>query len=65
MNGTFAYVVELSNNMIVMNFYNSKEVYNQKYFDTLRKAQNYAKKYNVTITDSNKELEVNQYLFNK
>jgi hypothetical protein len=53
-----------TNNMIALCFYNSKEIYSIKYFDTKRKAQNYAKKYNVQITDDNKQLEVNQYLYN-
>jgi hypothetical protein len=39
-------------NMVFLNFFNSKEIYSVKGFDTIRKANNYAKKYGYTIFDS-------------
>ena len=36
-------------NMVFLNFFNSKEIYSVKGFDTIRKATNYAKKYGYTI----------------
>jgi hypothetical protein len=36
-------------NRCFLNFFNSKEVYSIKGFDTVRKANNYAKKYGYTI----------------
>ena len=38
-------------NQAFLNFFNSKEVYSIKGFDTVRKATNYAKKYGYTIYD--------------
>ena len=35
--------------MVFLNFFNSKEIYSVKGFDTVRKASNYAKKYGYTI----------------
>ena len=49
MNNTKVVLVELKNKMVAMNFFNSKEVYSQKYFDSMKKAQNYCKKYNYAI----------------
>jgi hypothetical protein len=36
-------------NQTFLNFFNSKEIYSIKGFDTVRKANNYAKKYGYTI----------------
>lgn len=36
-------------NMVFLNFFNSKEIYSVKGFDTVRKAINYAKKYGYTV----------------
>ena len=36
-------------NMVFLNFFNSKEIYSVKGFDTVRKAKNYAKKYGYTV----------------
>ena len=36
-------------NMVFLNFFNSKEIYSVKGFDTIRKANNYANKYGYTI----------------
>jgi hypothetical protein len=36
-------------NMCFLNFFNSKEVYSIKGFDTIRKAKNYAKKFGYTL----------------
>lgn len=38
-------------NMTFLNFFNSKEIYSVKGFDTVRKATNYAKKYGYQIFD--------------
>lgn len=47
-----AQITETKNGFTTLNFYNSKEVYSRKSFDTKRKALNYAKKYNIELTDS-------------
>jgi len=36
-------------NMSFLNFFNSKEIFSVKGFDTERKAKNYAKKFNIEI----------------
>jgi hypothetical protein len=36
-------------NQTFLNFFNSKEIYSVKGFDTIRKAKNYANKYGYTI----------------
>jgi hypothetical protein len=36
-------------NQAFLNFFNSKEIYSIKGFDTVRKANNYAKKYGYAI----------------
>ena len=36
-------------NRTFLNFFNSKEIYSIKCFETVRKAQNYAKKWDYTI----------------
>jgi hypothetical protein len=36
-------------NMVFLNFFNSKNIYSVKGFDTVRKASNYAKKYGYKI----------------
>ena len=56
---------KLNSNMFTLNFYNSKEVYDIKYFDTLRKLNNYVKKYSVEVTNDNKAIEVIDYNFSK
>ena len=38
-------------NRVFLNFFNSKEVYSIKGFDTIRKAKNYANKYNYKLVD--------------
>jgi hypothetical protein len=38
-------------NMVFLNFFNSKEIYSVKGFDTVRKAKNYAAKYGYTVYD--------------
>lgn len=44
-------------NMFIMEFFNSKEVYDIKLFETERKAKNYAKKWDVKIHDSRPNTE--------
>lgn len=44
-------ITKLSN-MVFLNFFNSKEVYSVKGFDTERKAKNYAKKFNYNLVSS-------------
>jgi len=39
-------------NVFRLVFFNSKEVFNIKYFDTERQAKNYCKKYNVTLVEN-------------
>lgn len=36
-------------NRTFLNFFNSKEIYSIKGFDTVRKANNYAKKWNIEV----------------
>ena len=36
-------------NMVFLGFFNSKEIYSIKCFDTFRKAKNYAKKFNYQL----------------
>lgn len=43
--------IRIFGNMIYLDFFNSSEVYSIKGFDTLRKAKNYARKYNITLVD--------------
>jgi len=43
--------IRIFGNMIYLDFFNSTEVYSIKGFDTLRKAKNYARKYNITLVD--------------
>lgn len=45
-----AAIVKL-NGVFFLNFFNTKEVYSIKCFDTERKARNYAKKYGYTLHD--------------
>lgn len=47
-----AHIKTLANGYTFLNFYNSKEVYSRTGFDTKRKALNYAKKYNVELTET-------------
>ena len=47
-----AKITETKNGYTFLNFYNSKEVYSIKGFDTKRKALNYAKKYNIELADT-------------
>lgn len=51
------------NNVFSLYFFNSKEVYDIKFFDTKRKALNYAKKYNVTIEEKELTQQKADYLF--
>ena len=51
------------NNNFSLTFFNSKEVYDIKFFDTKRKALNYAKKYNVVIEEKELSVEKADYLF--
>jgi hypothetical protein len=39
-------------NTVFLNFFNSKEIYSIKGFDTIRKAKNYANKFGYTIYDN-------------
>lgn len=50
-------------NMCFLNFFNSKEVYSVKGFDTVRKATNYAKKYGYTLHNTLPE-GVNDFQYN-
>lgn len=45
-------VITTISNRCFLNFFNSKEVYSVKGFDTVRKATNYAKKCGCTLFDS-------------
>ena len=49
-----AYISTISN-MCFLNFFNSKSVYSVKGFDTVRKASNYAKKFNIKLHDARPE----------
>jgi len=51
------------NNSFSLYFFNSKEVYDIKFFDTKRKALNYAKKYNVLIEEKELSQQKADYLF--
>ena len=44
--------ITILSNVGFLNYFNSKEVYAIKGFDTERKARNYCKKYNVTIFET-------------
>lgn len=44
-----AHIHTTANGYTFLNFFNSKDVYYVKGFDTKRKALNYAKKYSVTL----------------
>ena len=48
---TQATIKTLENGYTFLNFYNSKEVYSRQGFQTLRKALNYAKRFNIILTD--------------
>lgn len=45
-------VISKVGNMFFLDFFNSKEVYNVKGFDTLKKAKNYANKWNYQIFET-------------
>ena len=49
-NSNTAYLTTNAKGYTFINFYNSKEVYSQKMFTTIRKARNYAKKYGTELT---------------
>jgi hypothetical protein len=49
--------------MIFLNFFNSKEIYSIKGFDTARKAANYAKKWNIEVF-AELPSEVKQFEYN-
>lgn len=42
-------IITTVSNMCFLNYFNSKEVYSIKGFDTVRKARNYAKKYSIEV----------------
>ncbi len=42
-------VMDVKKDRVFLDFFNSKEVYSIKGFDTVRKAKNYAKKFDVAI----------------
>ena len=42
-------IITTVGNQTFLEFFNSKEIYSVKGFDTVRKATNYAKKWNITI----------------
>jgi hypothetical protein len=42
-------IITTVSNMSFLEFFNSKEVYSVKRFDTVRKASNYAKKYSIEL----------------
>jgi hypothetical protein len=44
-------IITTIGNQTFLNFFNSKEIYSIKGFSTVRKAQNYAKKYGYTLYD--------------
>jgi len=50
-NNTQKAVAKQIGNMAFLDFFNSKEVYSIKGFDTLRKAKNYAAKWGYTLYD--------------
>lgn len=57
-----AQIKTTANGYTFLKFYNSKEIYDIKGFDTLRKAINYAKKYAINLTDElpkNIDTEIN------
>ena len=47
-----AYIKEHQSGFTVLNWFNSKEIYCTKGFDTKRKALNYAKKYGTEVVDT-------------
>jgi hypothetical protein len=49
-------------NMTFLNFFNSKEIYSVKGFDTVRKAKNYANKYGYTVYEKLPE-EVREFQY--
>jgi hypothetical protein len=50
-------------NMVFLNFFNSTRVYSIKGFDTIRKANNYAKKYNYEIFET-LPIEIEDFTYN-
>jgi len=50
-------------NMSFLNFFNSKIIYSIKGFDTVRKANNYAKKWNIEVF-AELPKEVKQFTYN-
>jgi hypothetical protein len=54
MTTTKVYITEISN-MCFLNFFNSKEVFSVKGFDTVRKAKNYANKCGYELFESKPE----------
>ena len=47
-----AFIKEHQSGFTVLNWFNSKEIYYTKGFDTKRKAMNYAKKYGTEVVTS-------------
>lgn len=46
-----AFITE--SNVFILNFFNSKSIYNRKFFNTERQAKNYCKKYGIEIVEAN------------
>lgn len=42
-------IITTIGNMSFLEFFNSKEIYSIKGFDTVRKVNNYAKKWNISV----------------
>ena len=57
-----AALVKLGNRFF-LDFFNSKEVYSIKGFDTERKAKNYAKKYGYTLHDK-LPAHIHEFIYN-
>ena len=55
--------ITTQSNRVFLNFFNSKEIYSIKGFDTVRKASNYAKKWGYEIY-SKLPIEVKEFQYN-
>lgn len=51
-----AQINKLNESAIVVSLFNDKRVVNQKWFDTLKKAENFCKKYNYEICNMSKTI---------
>jgi len=47
-----AFIKVFGSGFTFLHFYNSKEIYSRKGFDSERKARNYAKKYGYDVTET-------------